>query len=284
MKKTLTILSLLLSLTCSAQVQMIVSGFDQPPAGFTPGNVDSLFYWYAADNGVLDSVGSPATNFQGVGTWNDLSGNGHHVTQGTDGARPSYLTTGGPNGYPALYFDGTDDFLASAAHWWESDDLTVFLVMRFANATRDASEFIVNRLTTTTNRQWDMSGGEEISNYRFLSRQFRTGDVTDVRNTRFNNFKHATYKVHSYVHNGATTSTLQTNGVNQVLTSSEGGTGDGTIYNSSGKVSIGGAFPDGTPTAFLNGYISEIIVYSRALTATERSNIEKYLNNKYKLY
>jgi hypothetical protein len=62
------------------------------------------------------------------------------------------------------------------------------------------------------------------------------------------------------------------------------GTGDGTIYDFTQKMSIGALNPDGTIAGPLQGSISEIIVYSRALTTGERTALETYLNKKYDLF
>ena len=105
----------------------------------SPLDVDSLFYWYAADQGVT-------TNNNKVTQWNDLSGNGWHVTQADTSMAPSFEATGGPGSKPTMTFDGTDDFMASAAHWWGSDDLTMFVVMKFGNATRDGDDAFTRAL------------------------------------------------------------------------------------------------------------------------------------------
>ena len=56
----------------------------------SPLDVDSLFYWFKADDGVLDSLGGSIATDEGVGTWTDYSGNGHDVTQATDTDRGTF--------------------------------------------------------------------------------------------------------------------------------------------------------------------------------------------------
>lgn len=63
-------------------------------------------WWYDATQG-LTLAGSAVTQ------WNDLSGNGAHLTQSTAGSKPTYNATGGPNSLPVVQFDGTDDYMAN---------------------------------------------------------------------------------------------------------------------------------------------------------------------------
>lgn len=66
---------------------------------------------------VLQSVQSDrlvTLNGSNVSGWGDLSGNGHNFAQGTAAKQPAYTASGGPNGFPMINFDGTDDDLVSA--------------------------------------------------------------------------------------------------------------------------------------------------------------------------
>jgi hypothetical protein len=262
--------------TLTGQVMMMFS--TDPASGITsPLDLDSLFYWYAAD------VGVTATNNK-VTQWNDLSGNGHHVTQADTSKAPTYEATGGPGSRPTMTFDGTDDFMASAAHWWGSDDLTVIVVMKFANATRNAVESIIARLAVSaSNRQFDIAGRAAGLDYDFFFRAFSDG--TSANSVNFdgpNNFKSTSFEVHSFGKNATTTATLFSNGSSRALNVATAGTGDGTIWDASQILEIGSVL-SGTAN-FLQGSISEIIVYSRALTTAERENLEKnYLCKKYGL-
>lgn len=288
MKKLLYIF-LFLPVFAPAQVQMFFTS-DSSAFITSPLDVDSLFYWFDASQGVFDSVGSVISNNQGVGEWKDLSGRGHHVTQGTNGARPQYQATGGPNNYPALYFDGSNDFLASAAHLWESDDLTFFVVMRYANATKNASETVYSKNQgSTNNRQFVHFARNSTTGTGFPNPYMLDWYVSDdgtgpgVIQFRFN-AKSASYRTITIQHFGDLDPDLFVNNSAQSFSLSTG-TGDGTIYNSSAtKFAFGSQDIDSTPTAFLEGYISEFIGYSRALTTAERGAIEAYLNHKYKIF
>jgi hypothetical protein len=244
----------------------------------SPLDLDSLFYWYAADVGVT-------TNNNKVTQWNDLSGNGYHVTQADTSKAPTYSAAGGPGSRPTMTFDGTDDFMASAAHWWGSDDITVIVVYKHNNATLNQQESIISRLEGgTNNRQWRLYGREAAQSYKMEFSHYQSGTAAPLYQNQIG-AKEASYRLHSAVKADASnTVTWWKDGASQTVTQA-GVTGDGTIHNSSTPpLVIGAVNANSTPALFLQGSISEIIVYSRPLTTGERTAIENYLNKKYDLY
>lgn len=73
-----------------------------------PGGVSAnIRLWLESDAGVT-------LNGSTVSQWDDQSGLGHHVSQGTAGQQPTYRTTGGGliNYNPTLDFDGANDVLS----------------------------------------------------------------------------------------------------------------------------------------------------------------------------
>jgi hypothetical protein len=256
-------------------MQMGMRGTGKPI--YYPQQLDSLFYWFKADEGVFDSLGNSIATDEGVGEWRDFSGNNYHVTQATNTARPVYKATGGPGSKPAIQFDGTNDFLASAAHWWGSDDLTVIVVMKHANATRDAVEtFFARWQATNPRRQFALDGATTALSY--VRRYIVAADgINGTVST--GTAKQATYEVISWTSAGSGTPTLHANGSAQSVSGATT-----TIVNGSDtKASVGALNIDTTPINFLQGSISEIIVYSRALSADERVGVEQYLKAKYGL-
>lgn len=250
----------------------------------SPADLDSHFYWFAADVGVTDSLGGAIANNEGVGTWADLSGNGYDVTQTTNGARPVYKATGGPGSKPCIQFDGSNDFLVSAAHWWGSDDLTVFVVMKFGNATRDASESMVSRWGQSTNaRQFNTSSTGTSLSYGLIHAWGPNGIATGT-DYSYGGAKSTAFRAVTWTSNSSNAgTTLHIDGSSVGLTDGLPSTTTTTMYDFSQQTMIG-ALDFASPTAFLQGSISEIIVYSRALTTAERIAIENYLNKKYDLY
>ena len=286
MKRTNFIIFLLLAcLPLRSQVQQFFTS-DSLASITSPLGVDSLFYWFDAGAGVTDSLGGAIATDEGVGTWNDQSGNGRHVTQTTDTDRPVYKATGGPGSKPCIQFDGTDDFLASAAHFWGSDDLTVIVVCKFADAGRDVSEQVVSRSEATGNkRQWRLSGRNDAGGNKMELVLDSSGAGTGAsQRANQDGVKSATWRLISATSNLSTFS-WYVDGTSETNTVDGGTTGDGSVLDSSTpKLGIGATNVINAPATFLQGSISEIIVYSRALTTTERAAIENYLNKKYDLY
>lgn len=61
-----------------------------------------------------------------VSTWNDLSGYGHNFTQ-VGNARPTFVAAD-ERGYPAIYFDGIDDWMHGSDFADNLDNFTVIMV------------------------------------------------------------------------------------------------------------------------------------------------------------
>jgi hypothetical protein len=58
----------------------------------------------------------------------------------------------------------------------------------------------------------------------------------------------------------------------------------GNISTSTGTLQIGGYNKSFNAAEYFNGDVAEIIMYNRAVTSTERQQIEAYLNTKYAIY
>lgn len=274
-KRTILILSLLLGYLWQSQAQiMMLFSSDSLTNITSPLDIDSLFCWFAADVGVTDSLGGAIATDEGVGQWNDLSGNGHHVTPGST-AKPIYKATGGPGSKPTLQFNGLNtDYLVSSNHFWGSDYITVFGVIKWNDAGRDAAEYLCQKTGSGDTRQWRVLGNNNVNGNDITLQIFQSGTLASSRVARDSD-KRSAWTLVSVTHNGTSSGTsIFLDASSRSISYS--GTGDGTIYNtSSAQLLIG---------QVLLGSISEIIVFSRALTTAERTAIENYLNKKYDLY
>lgn len=95
-------------------------GFSSPVMDVTP-PIENIISWYRSDIGVtIDS---------GVSVWADQSGGGNDLTQASSSLQPSFLTNQ-LNGYPAVSFDGTDDFMKTALIPSLLQPCTVFIVFK----------------------------------------------------------------------------------------------------------------------------------------------------------
>jgi hypothetical protein len=68
-------------------------------SAWSPASLPGLVVWYDAQN-----TASITLNGSNVAQWNDQSGNGHNMTQGTAGNQPPYSATG-LNGKPSVNFN-----------------------------------------------------------------------------------------------------------------------------------------------------------------------------------
>ena len=66
-----------------------------------------LYGRWEADSGVLDAGSAAASDGENVATWQDMTGKGRHLTQGTEANQPN-LDLDGLNGHPCLVFSGSE--------------------------------------------------------------------------------------------------------------------------------------------------------------------------------
>lgn len=214
--------------------------------------VSGLAMWYKAD-------GAGNTN----ALWNDASGLGFNMTQGTAGKQP-VLGTNGLNFNPAYTFDGTDDAFSMPIHGVGASDTM--------------SAFYAASLT-------DPSGG-----YRYLT---EFGDDTpslSINNGRPNLYARGTSPVskeystiealsprlYSFV--SPTVAGTRTVGVNN---KEETGTFTGGYNTSTGGTGTVFGAPNVSTGKSFKGPIGEAMFFSRHLTPAERLRINSYLAIKY---
>lgn len=108
---------------------------------FDPRAISGLAAWWDASNSssLFDATsgGSTPAADGAVGRWQDLSGNGRHLTQGIANNRPTRKVAI-QNGRDGIQFDGTNDSLATAS-FAHSVPLTIFCVHRLLTALQSSS-------------------------------------------------------------------------------------------------------------------------------------------------
>lgn len=241
---------------------------------FLGGTFNPLGYgptgWWKADAGVYSDAGSTlAVDTNTVQQWNDQSGNGRNLSQGTAGSRPTYRTNQ-LNGLPVIRFGGAtdDDRLTGAAmsNFFASQGKTIFVVYkRTANA---AGGLIGDEGEGSVLIQYT-SNGTTSSNFHRDSGGFDGPQTVAATAGSFN--------IMSFMHD---TTNFYT-GVNDTRTSSLASTASGASNSLAGALNVG----DRSTTAhnFLDGDIAEILFFNSALSESQRQNIERYLAHKYSL-
>jgi hypothetical protein len=221
---------------------------------------NGLLMWLRADNSV-------STSGSNVTSWGDVSGSGNSATNGSN--QPT-LVTGAINGLPAVNFSGTSQFLQVPAG--------------MANFTSGASIFLVTKPAAVTAgaRFLDFGNGATSDNI-YLDEPTNTGASLFTYNTSTgasatspSAITLGQYQLLEAVYNGSNTATIYTNGVQGVQ-----GTSMQTLQNlTRTKNYIGQASQGGND---FNGQLAEVLVFNRAVTASEQAAIEGYLFNKYNL-
>lgn len=236
-------------------------------AGARPDSISGLKAWYAADQigGLIDN--------DPVGTWSDLSGNGHDVSN-TGTARPTYKT-GIQNGLPVVRFDGTDDLLNTSGFGYDGSNTEItilFVGTRRASIVGGGSIITLSGGDTFPWQGWGQGAffwEHQDNGYKLNIRRADAERAKMDTLTTQDTFNLLTALVNDNYHR------IYLNGVL-----------DGQSIVSPGAFNSGwfwiGATPNGGSGHFFKQWdIAEVIVYDSALSAADRIKVETYLANKY---
>ena len=216
------------------------------------GNAATNFLFLRSDLGT-----STTTNNTALTTWSDQSGNSNNATQGTAGNRPTYLTNQ-LNGFPAIRFNGTSNFLASPSVFPTSSDYTKFVIGRISN-TSDHNNFFSG---SSGHAMFMLIGS--LAPKLYQGGTFVTSSISIPLNT---------FRVLSGTF-------INSSRLGEIFVSgSSGGTGTAGSVNSDNTMQIG-AFGG---VSLLAGDVAEVIGYNYRLNSAQRILVENYLAAKYGL-
>jgi hypothetical protein len=205
-----------------------------------------------------------------VSSWGDASGSGNTATQATSGNRPTFLSNA-INGQPAVQFNsGSSTFLQLPGGMSDlSSGVSILAVVKPYSVSSGA-------------RLLDFGNGSASDNI-YLSEPTSTGLTLETYNgssgtsvTSSSAITLNQYQVVAAVDNGSGTATIYTNAFEGAQNASMG-TLNNLLRadNNIGEASAGGNY--------FNGEIAELVVYSRALTVSELSDLQSYFMTKYQL-
>jgi hypothetical protein len=200
-----------------------------------------------------DGATTPAVADGVVAVWQDQSGRGNHFLQGTNTARP-LLKTGLTNGFSALRFDGSDDYMSigSTLGLASSPTSTAFIVVKMNSLATFPTFFDSNPLRSQL--------GIRSNNYEiYQGTTVISGIAAGIVLTR----------IITGVFNGNATSTILIDGANSV-------SGDAGTSNCGAGFYIGGRSGE-----FASCDIYEVIFYGNSLSGAQRQQVERYLGTKY---
>jgi hypothetical protein len=230
--------------------------------GFTPRSISGLAAWWDASDAASITTVSGA-----VSQWNDKSGNGVHATQTTANNRP-VNTSQTLNGRAVMTFDGSND------------------IMSFTGTARtDETQFVVvrnNMVASAVSNQQIL--GDASSGFGMTAVIKNDGSTNSDVFTHCGGFSLGTTSaryqfpannpfgpaVVSAIRSSASGGILRTDGVQRATC---------TTSNSYALARIGGV----GSSLPLNGYIAEIVIYSRALSVADVQRVERYLGTKWGL-
>lgn len=227
---------------------------------FIPTQIAGLKLW-------LDATQMGLSDGTAVTTWTDLSTAGNNFTQSTAGNKPVFHTNI-INSLPAVQFDGTDDFMSSAANP-VAVPLSAFVVTQptLNTASQKSYATIIHAVTTSvglfmaarlTTNFW----GTFVTTSGDLS---STNALTSGTN----------YLLENTVASVGAIPFLYQRGV-QVATSANSEIGPANGGGGLGKDLI-------NANRQYAGYIAEVLIYDTVLSSGDRATVENYLIAKWAL-
>jgi len=221
-------------------------------------------------------VTTSTVNTQGVLSWADQSGEGNNASVEFQGEQPTFVSSF-LNGKPAIKFNGQGQCLqvASSASLDFTAETSCFIVVKYDG---DGGP---NDVIYIKNADDGFSGYPAM--YGMVGVNAENGNVSFPLNAggwsdhdSGVSISDGIPQLFSMIFNTNVGQSIYCNGIltgQQVL-------GD-NINTSSGTLQIGGYNKSFDSQDFFNGKIAEIIMYNRAVTNTERQQVEAYLMDKY---
>lgn len=206
-----------------------------------------------------------------VSQWSDLSGSSNDATQATGTNQPSQVTNS-LFGYQAVSFGGTNSYMSLPSFLTNlTSGLSIFTVI--SPNTSSAAKTVITASPSAASVN-DLTALE--INSTTVTFKANNGATTGSIASSSGAVATTKYQILDVVHSGAATASMRVNS-NDIATT-------GTIQNlanTARSVAYIGTDKNKTSGTFFGGKVAEMLVYTRAVTSTERSAIEAYLSNKY---
>jgi hypothetical protein len=233
----------------------------------------------------LDAASGFNDNGAAPATWNDLSSSGNNMVSGIATREPVYVANVMSTGFPGVQFDGTDDYMLNQT----------------LNTTMSGTEGSLFAVRIGPN----LRSGPTGTNYRailsiaddstFLN-EMGLGSDWGLHHSSSGNWQHRTYDCFDSAPSNrpVIVSALLGTGLNDLdyqiygsessnSISQVGSPGAFTTVNR--RITLGGRFHSNTKANYIaepfDGYVLEVLVYNRKLTAAEEQQVNNYLINKY---
>jgi hypothetical protein len=235
-------------------------------------SITDLEIWYdGADTNTIVPTGIEDEDL--INQWNDKSGLAHNLNFSGGNNKPSYESSDTQNGYGYIQFaDGDLMSINPLSSLSGADDYTVFVIARATSLATNSPQLLTSTENGELSIQIDSDG---TARFKVGAPNATTAAGTVVENEWF---------VFTLVYDGNSTSI--TGRVNdgklpdppgQTITITTDGTAPATLNGGTTYLYVGG---DNTGGTFI-GDVGEVILFKKALTATEYANVENYLTTKW---
>jgi hypothetical protein len=224
-----------------------------------------IAHWDASDASTITQSGGS------VSQWDDKSGSGYHLTQGTGTQQPR-IDTHTQNGLAVMAFDGTNDFLGrdtATVLGKNVSGVTVYLVVDNADTLGNVLVFAHGTSSTTSRMGFAAVSSKFQPSWRRLDGA-SAGALNSVADF-------STSKLWTAVRNFSAGTTHIYSGTSSDTSSSPADAGT-TSNTDSQRVRVGVGV-DGNN--YFVGRVAEIIVFNAAHTADERAIVWAYLQRKW---
>jgi hypothetical protein len=228
--------------------------------------------WLKADAGTYQSSGGSAATADSdpVGEWQDQSGNGNHVTQGTGTAKP-LLKLNVQNSLPGVLFDGSDDILAVATPVLTATaSISIFAVVKLADTSEQGAIIHIGNGSNgysfgVGNSTMDTSGTDVIGLFdgvRWIDADFNAGAGLGT----------GAHLIGMTLSSGGVP-TCHANGATRGPFAGTAATTPTT------RTQIGGS--SGSATRDFTAYLLELVVVNAELSSTQRDDLLAYAQSKW---
>jgi hypothetical protein len=199
------------------------------------------------------------TDGDSLTTWTDESGNGN-APAGSGSTRPLYKTSI-RNGNPAVYFDGTDDYLFKSTNVIPyTGNWTIFIVCKNGSFCAPISSNDGTSDTSSSDTSWRLDSGS--GNYRSVV-GWLGGSTIGTDDSGWHIF------------------TMDNTASTTVRSWMDGAAGGSNAFAWQNDDVMLGRYHNGAAFEYHEGYIAEVIAYNAKLTDAQRNGVNAYLSAKY---
>lgn len=241
-----------------------------------PAKITSLQAWWdAADASTITKDGSNL-----VSAWTDKSGNSRDLAQATGTNQPTW-TASVLNGFPAIDFDGTDNYMISTTNLLTGTSGEVWMVVVSDAVSSTLTAFSASDTAGDVNKFEFQPGNATTSRVQLNTYNASTNNAVRATTTTLAN---GTVYLVRFASSG-TAWTVQVNGTDESLTAVVGSnTGDwfgdvAAIDNFVMGCVVDNTNPSGT--RFFNGRVCEMVITSAALNTHKATAMWGYLAAKW---